>query len=270
MPEELIAANTKPWVQVLGGRLLAERALRGNFHRVWLHLEPAALAWRRTPPAERVPAIFTCTHTSWWDGYLTWPLNRALGGREAFMMMDEASLRHFRFFTWMGLYGVDRANPRAALRSIEYSADLLRAAPHRALWIFPQGAILPPDRRPLDLFPGVAHIARRVPLCDVVPIAWRLEYRYEQRAEIFVRVGAPIRVTAADGGGSRALTARIDAALTAEADRLHAALTDGDISRPLPGYVAIMRGRPSINRVWETVQAGARRLLGRPSLPPAP
>ena len=130
-------------------------------------------------------------------------------------MMDAALAAQLPFFTWFGVFGIDRANPRAALASIEYSANLLKAAPNRAIWIFPQGTITPPDRRPLGLYPGVAHIARRLPACEIVPVAWRLAYRYEQRAEVFIRVGAPLAVS----GGRRAQQPRPDRAVDSRADR---------------------------------------------------
>lgn len=270
MPDTLIRANKTPLGQYLVGRLLVTRALQSQFHAVWLHVDPGVLALRRVPPARRTPVIFAATHPSWWDGYLTWPLNRVLGDRDGYLMMDALSLQHYPFFTWIGVFGIDRADPRAALASIEYAADLLRAAPNRAVWIFPQGTITPPDRRPLGLYPGVAHLARRLPACDIVPVAWRLAYRLEQRAEAYIRVGPPLHLEESQRVASRELARRLDAALTAADDHLRDALIAGDMAGPLPGYVPLLRGRTSVNRVWEQVQAAAARVLRRPVPPPAP
>jgi chlorobactene lauroyltransferase len=270
MPESIIKANKNPLGERLVARFLIDRAVRAQFHTVWLNADRATLALRRTPPAARPPVIFAGTHPSWWDGYLTWPLNRALGGRDGYLMMDAISLRNYPFFTWIGVFGIDRANPRAALQSIEYISDLLRAAPNRAVWMFPQGTITPADRRPLGLYPGVAHIARRLPACQIVPVAWRLAYRYEQRAEVFIRVGAPLAASGGRALNSRDLTARLDGVLTALDDRLRDELTNGDIARPLPGYRPLLQGRASVNRMWEQAQAAALRLAGRKPPPPAP
>ncbi len=267
--EPVIKANKNPPGERLVARFLIDRAVRAQFHTVWFTVHPAAWALRRVPPAERPPALFVGTHPSWWDGYLTWPLNRVLGARDGYLMMDALSLRHYRFFTWIGVFGIDRADPRAALASIEYSAELLQGAPNRAVWMFPQGTITPPDRRPLGTYPGVAHIARRLPVCDIVPVAWRMDYRLEQRADCFIRVGAPLHLDGSQRLGTRGLTAAVDQMLTALDDRLADELTHGDISRPLPGYRPLLRGRTSVNRIWEQVQTKAMRLAGRP-LPPAP
>ena len=270
MGEPVIKAHKNPLGERLVARFLIERAVRAQFHTVWLHVDRGALALRRTPPAARPPAIFACTHPSWWDGYLTWPLNRVLGGRDGYLMMDARSLRAYRFFTWIGVFGIDRDDPRAALASIEYIAGLLGAAPNRAVWMFPQGTITPPDRRPLGLYPGVAHIARRLPACAIVPVAWRMAFRYEQRAEVFIRVGAPLAVAEGRRVASRELTRQLDAALVAEDDRLRADLTNQPLDVPLPGYVPLLQGRPSANRLWEQVQAAALRLAGRTPPPAAP
>jgi len=270
VPEPVIEAHKNRLGESVVVGLLVARALRSQFHTIWWHADPAALALRRPPPAGRVPVIFASTHPSWWDGYLSWPINHALGGRDGYLMMDVRSLRSYRFFTWGGAFGIDRADPRAALASIEYISGVLNAAPNRAVWMFPQGTITPPDRRPLGLYPGVAHIARRLPAALIVPVAWRVAYRWEQRAEIFIRVGAPLAVDGGRSLPSRALTARLEAALIAEDDRLAAELRDGDMARPLPGYAVLLRGRTSVNRLWERVRARTLRLAGRRPPPAAP
>lgn len=270
MSERLIKANKNPLGEQLVARLLIDRAIRHHFHTVWLRVDPATWALRRTPPARRPPMILACTHPSWWDGYMTWPLSRVLGHRDGYLMMDAASLRHYRFFTWIGVFGIDRQNPRAALESIEYCAELLRAQPNRLLVIFPQGTITPPDRRPLGLYGGIAHIARRLPVCDIVPVAWRLVYRYEQRAEMFIRVGAPLYLESTRRLSHREITRWVDDALTAQDDRLHDELINGPLDRPLLGYRPLLRGAESVSRVWERVQGRARGLLGQAPPPPAP
>ncbi|HUS14487.1 MAG TPA: lysophospholipid acyltransferase family protein [Chloroflexia bacterium] len=270
MTPSVIEANKNPLGEQLVAHFLIERAVRAQFHTVWLTVDPATWAMRKVPPAERRPVIYVCTHPSWWDGYLTWPLNRVLGGRDGYLMMDAASLQHLRFFTWIGVFGIDRTDPRAALASIAYSADLLQGAPNRAVWMFPQGTITPPDRRPLGLYPGVAHIAAKLPACDVVPVAWRMVYRWEQHAEVFIRVGAPLAVPDGARLARRTLTAQIDTALTSADDRLRTELTDAALDGPLPGYRPLLRGRPSINRVWTAVQRRAMQFVGRDPGPPAP
>jgi 1-acyl-sn-glycerol-3-phosphate acyltransferase len=256
----IIEARKNPLAAWIIHRTLVEGGLRRMFGTIWLRAERATLAaLRGTPPAQRLPVIWVSPHPSWWDGYLAWLVNRQLGNRDGYLMMDAETLPRYRFFTLAGAFGVDRRNPRAARESVEYIAGLLRAQPNRAMWMFPQGTITPADRRPLVLFGGIAHILRRLPVADVVPVAWRLAFREEQRPDALIRVGAPRRFTAATVPPSRVLTAQIAAALAAEDDAIAGALTADDLT----GYRPLLRGSRSINRIWDDVSRPVRHFLGQ-------
>jgi 1-acyl-sn-glycerol-3-phosphate acyltransferase len=241
-------------------RALVEGGLRRMFGTIWLQAERATLAALcGPPPARRPPLIWVSPHPSWWDGYLGWLVNRRLGNRDGYLMMDAEFLPNYRFFTLAGAFGVDRQNPRAALESVEYIAGLLGARPNRALWIFPQGTITPPDRRPLQLYGGVSHILQRLAVADVVPVAWRLAFREEQRPEVLIRIAAPLRFTADGVPPSRNLTAQLADALTAEDDAIRAALIADD----LRGYRPLLQGSPSINRRWDDLRGTVRHFFSR-------
>jgi hypothetical protein len=55
---------------------------------------------------------------------------------------------------------------------------------------------------------------------------------------------------------SAEVNARIEAAMTAVADKLHADIVAGD----LQAYRQVLRGRGSVNRAWERVQRVAGRV----------
>jgi hypothetical protein len=228
---------------------LVRWAIWSHFDRVWLKVDGPP------PRAEEGPLIGYLNHPSWWDGYMAFVLNRAvLRDRfEGYLMMDERELRRYRFFAWAGAFSVDRHDPRAAMRSVAYIGRLLAERRERSLWIFPQGEITPNDRRPLALFPGVAHIARRAGGATLWPVALRYEFRGEQRPEAFIRAGPAHR--AAPDADPRALTAAIAARLAAACD----ALRDDISAASLDGYRALLRGRPGVNRVFDA----ARGLLAR-------
>ena len=257
----IIEAKKTPWGEWAILHVLVRPALRRMFSPVWLAVDPAtAAALCNTPPAARPPLIWASTHPSWWDGYLGWLVNQRLGHRDGYLMMDAAFLPRYRFFTWGGVFGVDRQDPRAARESVEYIARLLGAAPNRALWMFPQGTITPPDRRPLHLYGGIMHILRRLPAAMVVPVAWRPVFREEQRPEVLIRVGTPLPFTADMVPPSHDLTAQLTERLTALDDALRADLSANDLST----YHPILRGGKGINRHWEDIQAAARRIWRGP------
>jgi len=187
-------------------------------------------------------------HTSWWDGYMPFLLSDEVWRREAFIMMEEPQLRRYGFFRFCGAFSVDRHDPREGLRSVAYAAGLLREHPGRLVWIFPQGEIAPNDRRPLATFAGAAHIAKRAaPVC-CIPVALRYEFGGEQRPEALIRIGAWHMVEA--GADAKALHAEMDARLERELD----ALRDDAIAGRSASYRTILRGRQSINVVWDRIR----------------
>ncbi len=82
-----------------------------------------------------------------------------------------------------------REKPREAVKSINYAADILQKKPNRAVWIFPQGEILPNDIRPLCFYNGLTKIIEKVGVCYAVPIAMRFEFLGGFKPDIFVKIG---------------------------------------------------------------------------------
>ncbi|MFL5731717.1 MAG: lysophospholipid acyltransferase family protein [Chloroflexia bacterium] len=232
--------------------LLILPAARRAFGGVYVYVHPAALSLRGKAA---VPAIFCATHAGWWDGYLAGIINRNVFKHDGYLMMEEDSLKRYPFFTWTGVFGVDRDHPRKALASIHYSAQLLAGHTGSALWIFPQGTITHPDARPLRLYGGVAAIARRVGRCALVPVALRYEFRMEQAPDAFAHAGPPLVIDAqAERLSSKDITSRLEAAMVGASD----ALRDDLVSNNLRAYRRILSGRGSSNRIWD----GLLRVLG--------
>lgn len=167
---------------------------------------------------------------------------------ESYLMMEEAQLRRYRFFQRCGCFSVDRHDPREAMRSVGYAAQLLRDDPRRTLWIFPQGEIQPNDRRPLATYAGAAYVARRAGRVRCVPVALRFEFLGEQRPEALIRLGPPHIV---EGGNVKALHAEMDRRLLAEVDGLR----DDVLNQTTTGYTTVLTGRSSVNVLWDRVRA---------------
>ncbi len=222
------------------------------------------------PRAAGVPLLGVATHPSWWDGYLALAMSRHYR-LSRYLMMDEAQLRRYGFFRWLGCFSVDRADARESARSVAYAAHLLATERQPLVWLFPQAEITPADRRPIEAHGGAAHVLRRATAggktVGWLPVAWRYEFRGEQHPEAFIRVGAVEIVAAAEVRDTRALTARISAALTREADALRDDLAADDVQ----AYGVILRGAGGINDRWDGVLR-RRRLVAEPGepLPPTP
>jgi 1-acyl-sn-glycerol-3-phosphate acyltransferase len=255
---EFHKANKNPLGEWVINRLLIQPGAARAFGGVYAYCEPKALDLRSRP---ELPVVFSSTHTGWWDGYMAGFLNRRIFQRDAYLMMEEVNLARYWFFTWIGVFGVDRDDPRRALASVEYTVQLLTEQQNRAIWMFPQGTITHPDARPLGLFGGVGHIVKRVGRCAIVPVALRYDFRMDQAPDAFARIGEPMVVDMkAERISAKDLTHSLDLAMSENDDRLHEdLLTSRMYNDRLPGYRRILTGRGSANRLWD----GALRAVGR-------
>jgi 1-acyl-sn-glycerol-3-phosphate acyltransferase len=226
------------------------RLLRRAFAAVWL----GGAQW----PDDRAPAIAVLNHSAWWDPIVALFLSHDLFRRDGYGIMQGAQLERFPFFRRVGAFGASSDSLQDARNLADYAARVLRAGSRRTLWVFPQGALVP-ARAPLRFRSGAARIARLVPEATVVPLALRYEQRAEQRPELFVRVGEPLRAAGAGGPAGVASDGASGAARPGELTRclerrVAAALRqlDADLERPVAdGYARVLRGRGSVSEWYE-------------------
>ena len=231
--------------------LLARRSLWQTFDRVWLQSHGPL------PAPRDGPLVLYLNHSAWWDGYLMYVIHRrVLRSRfDAHLLMEERQLRAYRFFTWSGAFSINRHDPRDAHRSLQYAANLLRTGERaRALFLFPQGQIVPADRRPLVTYPGLARIIARAGPVTLCPVALRYEFLGQQRPHAFIRLSPTHRVgNPPDLDG---LMADTTARLTVACD----ALRDDVVGGRLAAYAPLLRGRPGPDQIFD---AWLRPLLGK-------
>ncbi len=140
---------------------------------------------------KNLPLVLYANHSSWWDGLLAFEISRRARLNQ-FVMMEESQLKRLFLFRLLGAFGVVRENPRAAAQSIRYAANLLGEKPfNRALWIFPQGEIVPNDARPLKFYNGAAQIIKQTGKCYAAPVAMRYEFLKDFKPHAFARIGQP-------------------------------------------------------------------------------
>lgn len=222
--------------------LLARRSLWSDFHRVWLQSHGPL------PEPSDGPVIIYLNHGSWWDGYLMYVIHRVvLRGRfDAHLLMEERQLRAYRFFTWSGAFSINRHNAEDTKRSQAYAAGLLRGGKRaRALFIFPQGRIVHPDRRPLITFPGIARIISQVGPITLCPVALRYEFLGQQQPHAFIRIGPSHRP--ADPSDELSVLNEITERLTRACDALHDDVIGGKLER----YQTLLHGRHGVDQRFD-------------------
>lgn len=232
------------------GKKLVEWLIDSSFRT---HFDRIHFRMRGTYTEEqfRLPLIACANHFSWWDGYVAKLVERQLK-TDAYLMMEEAQLRRYFFFTWVGCFSVNRQDARSAMQSLQYAAHLLKEKPRRMLWLFPQGEISPNDRRPLVFFSGAAHLARMTSPVLLCPVATRIEFLAEQRPDLFISLGEPIEIATEETrtpGFLKTCTKQLETAVTAELDQLRADIIGGDYS----DFKLLMKGKASTNRIYDAV-----------------
>ncbi len=240
----MLTARRHPLLNRLMYAFLVKPALQGGFSRVRMRMAAPL-------PAPEIPVIWFGNHSSWWDGYLPFALNHLTWKREGYVMVEYTQLSRYPFFRWAGGFSVDRSDARSALASLSYAASVLTTGANKTLLIYPQGAIVANDTRPLKFFSGIGHIVKTVlrthAICALVPLALRYEFIGEQKPEAFASTGAPILVSGSVD--SRALTTDLEIALMHELDRLRADIT----GYRFDSFQTLLSGGASINRVFDRV-----------------
>jgi 1-acyl-sn-glycerol-3-phosphate acyltransferase len=177
------------------------------------------------------PVLVVANHTSWWDPLVVVHLFWRIVPLEAYAMMDARNLRALPFFRKVGAFGVDLQDAADGARAIRYACKRLDK-PGRLVWIFAQGREVPITVRPLGFRPGAAEIARLARRAIVLPCALRYEMGSRPDPVLYLSFGEPVSLPAEQGRCTNVL----EAAVTAELERIEAVVVSGETSEFEPLY----------------------------------
>jgi 1-acyl-sn-glycerol-3-phosphate acyltransferase len=187
--------------------------LKRRFHS----LQVLGLDFLRDKDAE-IPTIIYANHSSWWDGLTAFEIFRQ-AKLDAFCLMEEKHLKKLFLFRRLGAFSIVRENPREAVKSINYSAELLKKT-GGTLLIFPQGEILPNDARPIKFYTGLSRIIEKIGKVYAVPLAMRYEFLGDFKPQIFVKIASPELVEADENFTVKEKTNVFAERLTTNLDKL--------------------------------------------------
>ncbi len=78
-------------------------------------------------------------HTTWWDGFIVWQLNRQLLHKSFYLMMLEEQLNKLWFFKKIGCFSINPGS-RTVVESLRFGAELLKQK-STMLAFYPQGRL---------------------------------------------------------------------------------------------------------------------------------
>lgn len=219
-----------------------ERSIRSAFYRCYIKGEDELSDWILSPQ-KKEPLILYCTHGGWWDAAAVIFLSLKTFQLDALGMMEDTQLEKYSFFRKIGMFSVDRSNPRSAMESLIYCADNLRSQ-HRALWIFPQGKVLHQELRPVECESGMAFLIKKLGIAHCAPVALRYDFLQEQKPEMFISIGKPERIVWDNTLSTDTLTKHFNSRLTDEWNTMR----NDIIMHTLCDYKTLLDGKKSVEK----------------------
>lgn len=193
------------------------------------------------------PLVVYCNHPSWWDAATTILLSdRLFPGRAMFAPFDARMLEKYGIFRRLGAFPVDLESRRGAAQFLASARHVL-AKPENMLWLTAQGRFADVRTRPLDLRPGIAHLAEIAPDALFVPLALDYAFWDERGAEACCAFGEPIAARDLLALSRPERLAHLEAALTATLDYLSADVMTRDPAR----FLAVIEGARGVGGVYD-------------------
>lgn len=137
------------------------------------------------------PIIFLPNHSSWWDGFFIYKLNKYFYRRSLYLLMLEEELVKYPFFSRIGAYSIQPGYPKKVLESLRYTRELLNspAKEKPLICIFPQGELTPWESRPIRFKPGIDWILKDThnPVA-IIMVGIIVKFLEQQRPQVFFKL----------------------------------------------------------------------------------
>ncbi len=205
----------------------------------------------RTRAATAVPAdapvVVYTNHPSWWDPIHFMLVQRRLfPGRRMFGPVDAKALEKYGIFKKLGAFGVDLESRRGAVEFLRKGRAIL-AEPDAVLWITAQGRFTDVRERPVQLQPGLAHLAGSTPGLVVVPLVVEYPFWNEKHPEALSLVGRPVFVDDEPERSTAEWTEVLSRRMEEAQDELSGLATARD---PAP-FETLVGGRTGVGGVYD-------------------
>ncbi|WP_336764384.1 lysophospholipid acyltransferase family protein [Asaia sp. VD9] len=217
----------------------------------------ASLRYAGEPPALKPGQgiILYSNHPSWWDPAVFAVLqDRFFADRPGFGPIDAQALARYPLLRRAGFLSLDQNSVSSIRRFLRDASDILRQG--GVFWITAQGAFTDARMRPLQLRPGLAHLAARMPGTPIVPLALDYSFGTESRPDVAVMFGSPLTCS---GERAATMTPRLEAALEVLCDRLAEKVSLQDHA----SFTPFLGGREGMGGVYASLQRITASLSGR-------
>ena len=189
--EKFSPAATSPfWLKVAD--FFFYRMLEGRFYA--FRYKGVENFYNKDP---KMPIIMFAPHSNWWDGIVGYHITHRILKKEIRLMVEE--LNRFPLLRRSGAFSVNKKSPQASMDALKYSIEQVGDL-NNILYIFPQGIIMPPNARPIELRSGLAYIAEKAAQkygkIGLMPVAVNYFFLRDNRPEVLVEMGEIIELSA--------------------------------------------------------------------------
>ena len=169
----------RTWIHVQLLDLLVKYLFKKRFSKVNIFYEEAA----DFPNS----ILMIGNHVTWWDGFVSWKLNKILFKKNFYLMMLEERLSKLLFFKKVGAFSVNPGN-RSVIESLKYATDLL-ANQANYLQIYPQGKLQSFYDEKFEFNKGLEYILKKSPNTSLYFYATFVDYSSYEKPymNIFVK-----------------------------------------------------------------------------------
>lgn len=115
--------------------------------------------------------------------------------------MEDVQLNRYKFFRRIGVFSINLGSPRSSTQSLRYAIRSMER-PDAALYIYPQGKIVPFSTDSLDFRKGLGWLAKKLPDSDIVPVGIYIHTKESDKPTLEIKVGKEVPVNrkqSADG-----------------------------------------------------------------------
>lgn len=127
-------------------------------------------------------------HSSWWDGFFTYYLNKLYFNRKFHIMMLEHKLEEFKFFNKLGAYSIKHDSPKSMRETLAYTSELLDNEENSLVNVYPEGVMGPSFNNDVNFKPGIDVVFRtsKKPM-NVLVLGMKIISLFEQRPQVFFK-----------------------------------------------------------------------------------
>jgi len=213
------------------------RLLKKHFNGLHYYGEPPVFK-------QDIPVILLPNHSSWWDGFFVYILNKKLFNREIYLMMLEEELANNSFFSRVGAYSINQDSLSGVKESLDYTRSIILNKSTSLICVFPQGELLPWGVTPPGFKRGPEIILRKVPgPVYICLLAIKIEFLNEQRPDVFFMYEYFL-----ESSPNTINMKEYEAKMTTLLDKLNRAIIEQKQA------TLLLKGKESINRYFERLR----------------